>query len=185
MAEEPLTEEEQEIVLKYAKEYDEAFGGFNGTSIYKTIIFLLDTGIHPKSARPGNVILRRTRDGNYLKWNRTKKKGLQAPTMIPLPITLEEWIDEYLENGLLLKRQYYWDACKSLRDFINTKLKGDMPEYIKQLCPRQLRHTFGVNRVCGIRGETCDPHEVKDWMNCSWKTLEFYLRRKRAMKRKW
>lgn len=185
MAEEPLILEEQELIFKYAKEYDEKLGGWCGISVYKTILFLLDTGIHPASARPGNVKVKRSRVGDQIVWNRTKKEGLDAVTAIPMPESLDSWVEEFVKTDLLTNRRYYWDMCKALRDYIQQQMGEDMPEFIKQLGPRQLRHTFGVNRIAGIRGKKCDPYEVKAWMNCSWKTMEYYLRRARATERKW
>ena len=182
MPKEPLTKDEQELVLKYAQEFDSKNGGWSDVSVYKTILFFLETGIHPESlSKKGNVNITKDKSEYKLSWKRTKKKGLDAVTVIHVPSKLESWIKDYLYTSILTDRRYYWEMCKDLRDYINIKMGDNVPITIKDLCPMMLRHTFAINRL----NDGIDPYEIQQLMNCSMSTLRFYLRRRTSMLRRW
>lgn len=168
MPKEPLSLEEQKILLKDAK--DRGFYEGSGWTIdlEQLVLFFIDTGCHTSVLAEKRCDLRtKTEEGRlYIVWGRPKKKGIEAYTRIRASKRIKKWAEAFIGTQRPSWRRFYNDAVKSL---CNEGYKGLSK---KNLCPIALRHTFGVNMLRrGVSEST-----LKQLMNCSERTLRYYLK---------
>lgn len=167
----PLSKEEQTLVLATAKGMK-----YKGHDVYADTIFFIDTGIHPcvlaKSGEKKYDLRVTIDDGEkHLYWNRPKKKGTAAFTNLIMPRRLEPLIDLVLKQRAKY-RQFYNSEMKKISRIVRKRYNRDI-----KISPLRLRHTFGVNRLNDGLATTT----IQQLMNCSEKTLRFYLKFSKKM----
>lgn len=163
----PLTKDEQNTLLEHAK----AVGDFWGVNVHDTVLIYLETGMHTSVLTEGlkPVIIH---DGpkRYIQWNRPKKSGRDALVRLSVPKSIADIVEAYFSKELPRYRQFYnfmFDSIKKhMRDcgVTNTSLL--------EVSPLALRHTFALNRL----NDGMTTHVLKQFMNCSEKTLDFYTK---------
>jgi integrase len=170
----PLKKTEQEKLLQAAQKVPEYFG----INVYETILFFLDTGIHPcvlaqKEARKLKIVEDEGR--TYLEWYRPKKRGMAAYTRLNISKRLTPVVRHFLSQPLPNYRQFYNNLIKEVKK----KLKETHPkeDWVNKVCPLSLRHSFAINRLA----DGFNVLEVQQLMNCSRKTLEYYTKYRQDM----
>tara|TARA_B100001250_G_C19776988_1_gene780028 strand:- start:549 stop:1118 length:570 start_codon:yes stop_codon:yes gene_type:complete len=179
MPKEPLTIKEQDTLLEAAKKYGDYQrweGSEDKLDTYKAIAFMLDTACHPSVLSDEKHQLRTVKEKGkiYIEWNRPKKKGHDAFTRIRASKRLVEWVEEFVALDKPGYRQFYNHMLKAVAETIKKPSRGLQKE---NLSPLAIRHTFAVNML--DRG--VDAEAVRQMMNCSRKTLEFYSKYRRDM----
>lgn len=174
---EPLNEKEQEILLKHAKLLGDFTIGEDNlyhVNAYQTVLLFLDTGMHPSvlSDKRSKLKLTREKDNLYLEWYRPKKKGGDAFTRIRVSKRLMPFIEELIAQPKPNYRQYYNAMLNKIADEIQKSGESSRGLSKSNLSPIALRHTFGVNRL----RDGLDIEAIRKLMNCSQKTLSFYLK---------
>lgn len=173
MPKEPLTQEEQDILLKAAREH----GGFRyapgstPVNAHEVVLFFLDTGIHPSVLSDARFDLHTTRKGGkvYIEWQRPKKRGHAAFTRIRASSRISPWVEAFVLAPRPRFRQFYNALLRALAHDIAQKY-GEYRGLGRNLSPLALRHTFAINRLDdGLNAEL-----VRQMMNCSRKILAFY-----------
>lgn len=170
MPKEPLTDEEQRILIDSARKMGEFryTPGSRPIDAEKTVLFFLHTGAHPSVLADAKAGLHVERRGEkaWVVWNRPKKSGHEALTRVPASSKIAPWIDGFVKADRPRFRQLYNALLASLS---NEKYPGLS---MKNLSPLALRHTFGVNLIRrGVPDRT-----VQQLMNCDEKTLRFYAK---------
>jgi len=122
---EPLTQKQQELLIAQAMQ----MGDFE----YKTVLILLETGMHISVLSDKKANLRVWED-KFLQWTRPKNG---EPISMPIPKRLRPWIANYLNSSRPPYRTWYNRLLKELGK--RTGIVG--------LSPLTLRHTFAVNRL--------------------------------------
>lgn len=156
---EPLTDKQQEVVIKAAKEMGE-YEGFN--TLHLTL-FMLRTGAHPSVLTNKQKSSMKTTEDDHIQWHRPKKKGGYAITRIKISKDLKPWIDDFILQEFPKYREWVWGFCKALGK------KAGIPE----LSPMTFRHTFG----CNLDEMGFTPSEIQSLMNCSLPVLMRYTKR--------
>ena len=183
MPKQPLTRNEQKILLKTAKDAGEyrydAKGHETGLPVnaYRSILFMLRTGCHPDVlARPDKYDLRveKDHDGDLIiRWNRPKKTGRDAFTAVPAASDIKGWVEEFVVQDKPRFRQFYNAMLRSMSRRIKNPSRGLVSS---NLAPQALRHSFAVNLLTGappLKG-ALSTAEVQELMNCHAKTLRYY-----------
>jgi len=170
----PLKKAEQEKLLQAALKVPDYFG----INVYETVVFFLDTGIHPsiladKEARRLRYV---EADGKKrVEWYRPKKEGMNAYTKMSVSKLMAPFVERFLSQQLPNYRQFY----NNLLNEVKKELKKTCPkeDWVDMVCPLSLRHTFAVNRLDGGMNVL----KLQQHMNCSRKTLEYYTKYRQDM----
>jgi len=165
----PLKKAEQEKLLQAAQKVPDYFG----VNVYETVVFFLDTGIHPCIlAQKDERKLKYVDEvgDKRLEWYRPKKKGMAAYTSLPVSKRLAPFVQRFLTQPLPKYRQFYNTLLKEVKK----ELKKTFPkeDWVDKVCPLSLRHTFAINRL----SDGNNVFQVQQYMNCSRKTLEYYTK---------
>ena len=172
MPKEPLTIEEQDILLTAAEKYgtyQRWEGSEDKLDTYQAISFMLDTACHPSVLSNEKHQLRTVKEKGkiYIEWNRPKKKGHDAFTRIRASKRLIPWVEEFVAQEKPGYRQFYNHMLRAVASSIKKPTRGLEP---MNLSPLAIRHTFAVNML----NKGVDAEAVRQMMNCSRKTLEYY-----------
>jgi integrase len=164
----PLTEAEQERLLAAARK----MGDFQGVDVEKTILILLDTGIHISVlADPHGHNIRFNVGSNgrkEMRWFRPKKKGSAADTRIILKERIAPWAEDFINSKRPGYTEFYWHMIKKVG------VEAGLPK----ISPMTFRHTFAVNMVRAGFPATV----IKDSLNCSEKVLFRYTKYSEEMR---
>lgn len=180
MEKEPLTQEQYLEVQRSALLYPNKDG-------IKAIQLIRYTSMHisviSDPARH-NLRLEKAHDGEYIAWDRPKKKGKGAHTEVrrsrSLTFNLQDFILDLMERRALydmdpkphgkryrIHRQYWFRLFRRIGERAG----------LESLTPLSLRHTFAVQSV-PVLGEEL----TKEVMNCNDKTFRHYNKYNRATK---
>lgn len=179
---EPLTEDEERTLLTAAAAMGDYQDGAQGVRVNaeRAVLFILDTGAHPSVLAYDRHRLRVEREGEkvLVVWDRPKKSGRTAYTRVPASKRISPWVEEFVSAP----RPHWTDYWRHLLQELARRIEGsDAPKYsglaAKNLCPLALRHTFGIR----LLDRTKNPEIVRQLMNCSRETLDYYLRLRGVM----
>src|SRR3990172_4494040 len=171
---EPLTHLEEAALLLAAEKMGEYQDGEQGirVNVSRAVLVFLDTGMPPSVLAQERIRLRSERDAEgrvLIVWDRPKKGGRAAYTRVPASKRLSPWIEEFLLTPRPRWGDYWRQMLHALARTIGAA-SGGLTE--TNLCPLALRHTFGVRML----ERTGNPEIVRQLMNCSRETLDYYLR---------
>lgn len=165
----PLKKSEQEKLLQAALKVPNYFD----INVYETVVFFLDTGIHPcilaqKEARKLRYVEEEGK--KHIEWYRPKKEGMNAYTSLPISKRLAPFVERFLFQQLPNYRQFYNNLLKEVKKVLKKAFPKE--DWVDKVCPLALRHTFAVNRLDGGMSVL----KLQQYMNCSRKTLEYYTK---------
>jgi len=176
MPKEPLTEAEEGTLLEAARAVGDFQDGAQGVPVNaeRTVLLFVDTGIHPSVLALERLRLRVERDETgrpYVVWDRPKKHGRAAYTRVPASKRIAPWVEEFIGLPRPHYRQYWNLLLRAVAARIPPEkaVGGLIPS---NLCPVALRHTCGV-RLLTLTGNS---EIVRQVLNCSRETLDYYLR---------
>ena len=144
---ESLTGEQIRRILKAAR----TMGVESGVNIYRLIMVLLYTGMHP-SVLTDLKKSRLKRVGDHLQWLRPKKTEW-VNMVVPIHHKLKPWIDEFIYSDIPQYRCWVWNVVHRIG------LMAGIPS----LSPMSFRHTFGVM----LDGMGFSPAMIRQLMGCS------------------
>ena len=176
MPKEPLTRAEESVLLQAARD----LGGFRDgplgvpVNAERTVLLFIDTGIHPSVLSQDRFRLRVERDIGgrpYVVWDRPKKRGRAAYTRVPASKRISPWVEAFIAAPRPRYRQFWNLLLRAVADRVPAEAsKGGLARY--NVCPVALRHTAGV-RLLDLTG---DSELVRQVLNCSRDTLDYYLK---------
>lgn len=164
---EPLTDEEFDRILQAAIRRDGRDNNQKAGEREKIVLILRYTGMHVSILVDPEKYNLHIEDGLFIVWNRTKKEGKEAHTLIPINKTyitfnVEKFINDLKKRRRKNSRQYFYNLVKDVGERAG----------IKNLSPMSLRHTFAVS----LLDLGCSDAFVRQNLNCSRKILETYTK---------
>ena len=169
----PLLIDEQKILLEVAKKYKI----YRNRDIYKTVLTLLDTGMHKSvMANPikYELVVKQynlpMKKGLYIEWYRPKKSKIKGFTSIKASKQINIWIVDFISKLKPIYKNFFNEMCIHLQKLIISEYPNIDFYGGNQLSPSTFRHTCCCNLLIKGMPEIM----VGQVLNVDKKTLGFY-----------
>lgn len=164
-----LTKDERSALRRTASTFEAPPGYYEGMNPRQYVDFMLLTGCHPSvlaDAVGHNLRISRDRADKWsVHWDRPKKRGAAAATMMSFSPTEHPWVPAFVDSVKLEPR-----STRQIQLFIGAI--GKAAQIQGAVSPRTLRHTCAI--MLAEAGKTWT--YIRDRMNVSDRTLHAYMK---------